>query len=119
MSLEKLKMIDVRQRLLETTTTIALMRSRGIAIPEEALEMEEIFQRCVDAEALIETNLESQLSLGKEAYEAYCNATNWKSLVSGADLPPWDNLSEPIRSAWMVSAAWVAGRVLRKFGVTK
>jgi hypothetical protein len=38
------------------------------------------------------------------AYEAYCEQTGWKSLVSGSDLPQWENLFPPIRAAWKTAA---------------
>jgi hypothetical protein len=34
------------------------------------------------------------------AYEAYCTRSNWKSLVSGADLPQWHLLDDRIKDAW-------------------
>ena len=37
---------------------------------------------------------------GQIAYEAYCDATGGKSLVSGAALPSWDALDAAIRNAW-------------------
>jgi hypothetical protein len=43
------------------------------------------------------------LSLGEVVYNAYCDATNWKSVYSGADLPEY-NLQRP-----EVIAAWEAG----------
>lgn len=55
----------------------------------------------------------SPVNMAQEAYEAYCGHTQWKSLVSGADLPPWASLTAPIRAAWEVSTAWVVGKVLR------
>lgn len=54
---------------------------------------------------------------GREAYEAYANVTGWKSLATGADLPQWDGLTEAMRQAWNVSAAWVVGRVMRQHGL--
>jgi len=44
------------------------------------------------------------IELGAVAYMAYCQTTDGKSLISGADLPAWENLSEPIREAWRASA---------------
>lgn len=41
---------------------------------------------------------------GKIAYEGYCKISNGKSLISGADLPTWEGLSEPIRVAWRAAA---------------
>lgn len=49
------------------------------------------------------------MNYAKEAYEAYCRHTGWKSLATGAALPQWDNLPEAIRTAWMVSTGWVLG----------
>ncbi len=37
---------------------------------------------------------------GQVSYEAYCKKTNWKSLVSGAPLPPWAGLKPEIQEAW-------------------
>lgn len=110
-------MLDIQAKLDETNQAIAELEAYGQGVPPEAREMQEIMQRCVAAEKLVETNLESQLGLGREAYEAYCRSSGGKSLVSGADLPGWDALSEEIKSAWMCSAAWVAGRVMRKLGI--
>jgi hypothetical protein len=41
---------------------------------------------------------------GQVAYEGYCDASDWKSLVSGAQLPPWHNLPGAIQAAWMSAA---------------
>ncbi len=49
------------------------------------------------------------MKYAKEAYEAYCRHTGWKSLVSGKDLPQWDDLPLEIQKAWEVSTAWVGG----------
>ena len=51
------------------------------------------------------------MSLAREAYEAYCAAAGGKSLVTGDPLPLWDMLPEKIQHAWLMSAAWVAGKV--------
>lgn len=37
---------------------------------------------------------------GQVAYEGYCADTDGKSLVSGAVLPAWADLPEPVRHAW-------------------
>lgn len=39
-------------------------------------------------------------TLGEHAYNAYCEHTNWKSLISGADLPKWKDLKPQIKEAW-------------------
>lgn len=49
------------------------------------------------------------MNYAKEAYEAYCRHTGWKSLATGAALPQWEVLPEPIQKAWTVSAAWLFG----------
>lgn len=46
-------------------------------------------------------------TLGQVAYEAYCGTTNWKSLVSGADLPQWDATKLEIQEAWEHAGAAV------------
>lgn len=46
----------------------------------------------------------TMVDLGRVAYEAYCGNTGWKSLVSGAALPQWDDLKPEIRAAWEVAA---------------
>lgn len=43
-------------------------------------------------------------SYGQIAYEGYCKASNNKSLVSGANLPAWADLSPAIRGAWNLAA---------------
>ena len=50
--------------------------------------------------------------LGKIAYEAYCESTNWKSLVSGAQLPPYDHLKKEIQMAWSIAGNAVEDTVL-------
>lgn len=52
------------------------------------------------------------VNFGKVAYEAYCCKTGWKSLVSGAQLPSWDELKQEIRDAWEAAAMAV-----KNFGV--
>ena len=42
--------------------------------------------------------------LGETAYSGYFVACGGKSLISGADLPSWDEQSEEIRAAWAASA---------------
>ena len=41
---------------------------------------------------------------GQIAYEAYCEYSGNKSLVSGDELPSWDNLSTNIQEAWDAAA---------------
>lgn len=38
--------------------------------------------------------------LAKAAYNGYCAASGGKSLISGADLPLFDNLPNEIQLAW-------------------
>ncbi len=48
---------------------------------------------------------------GQIAYEAYCEHTGWKSLVSGSDLPVWAVLNSNIKTAWEVAAAAVRAEI--------
>jgi len=47
-------------------------------------------------------------STGEVAYSAYFVACGGKSLVSGAELPSWDEQAEEIRAAWQAAADAVA-----------
>ena len=38
------------------------------------------------------------------AYNAYCEFTEWKSLISGATLPEFDKLDIKIKQAWKKAA---------------
>ena len=42
--------------------------------------------------------------LGRKAYEAYCLSTNWKSAISGADLPQFDNTPPAVQNGWIRAA---------------
>jgi hypothetical protein len=42
--------------------------------------------------------------LGRIAYDAYCMNTGGKSLVSGDDLPLWDDLRDQFKTAWIAAA---------------
>jgi hypothetical protein len=41
---------------------------------------------------------------GQAAYNGYCESSGNKSLVTDATLPPWDELSDAIKVAWVHSA---------------
>jgi hypothetical protein len=41
---------------------------------------------------------------GQIAYEGYCVTAGNKSLISGAELPLWNELSKPIQNAWEAAA---------------
>lgn len=42
--------------------------------------------------------------LARKAYEAYCGSTGWKSAVTGADLPPFDNCPKAVKDGWVAVA---------------
>ena len=50
------------------------------------------------------------MSAARAAYEAYCNYTGGRSLVTGDLLPTWINLKPEIKNAWLCAAraAWKA-----------
>jgi len=41
---------------------------------------------------------------GRIAYEAYCANTGGRSLATGDDLPPWDQLGDEYKTAWIAAA---------------
>lgn len=43
-------------------------------------------------------------TFGEIAYNGYCEHTNWKSLISGADLPKWEAVKPEIKEAWEKAA---------------
>jgi len=47
------------------------------------------------------------------AYERYLHASGGKSLISGADLPGFDALPDPIKAAWRAAADPSAPRMTR------
>lgn len=51
---------------------------------------------------------------GKIAYETYCKTTDNKSLISGAELPPWEKLDPKIQEAWTAAGLAVGNAVLNK-----
>ncbi len=42
--------------------------------------------------------------LARMSYEAYCGSTNWKSAITGADLPPFDNCPKEVKNGWIAVA---------------
>lgn len=38
--------------------------------------------------------------LARIAYGAYCETTGWKSAITGANLPPYDNNIEAVKIGW-------------------
>lgn len=42
--------------------------------------------------------------LARKAYEAYCESTNWKSAITGAALPPFDNCPGGVKKGWIAVA---------------
>ena len=51
------------------------------------------------------------IPMGQVAYEAYCQSTGNKSLISGAELPKWADLKPEIQRAWQAAANAVLGNV--------
>lgn len=53
---------------------------------------------------------------GQVAYHGYFEASNGKSLISGAALPQWHEQSQEIRTAWDAAANAVIEYRKRAFG---
>jgi hypothetical protein len=45
------------------------------------------------------------------AYDGYCRQTGYKSLISGAALPPFDKLTDSIKDAWAAAAIAILTRL--------
>lgn len=52
-------------------------------------------------------------TLGNIGYDAYCKFTDNKSLITGAQLPPFAELKTPIQEAWEKAGQAVAASVGR------
>lgn len=52
----------------------------------------------------INAALKLDTTQGQRAYEGYCKHTDWKSLITGAFLPPWSELRKEIQDAWEAAA---------------
>lgn len=61
----------------------------------------------------VEVNLTAE-ELGKVGYEAYCQHTGGKSVITHQSLPDWENLSVAIREAWMAAGKAVGAYVSDK-----
>jgi len=56
--------------------------------------------------------MESEESyLGRIAYEAYCEATGWKSAVTGTDLPKFYDAPAAVQIGWIAAAQAVKNNV--------
>ena len=49
---------------------------------------------------------------GKDAYEAYCDLSEWESLASGGVMPKWHKLPPAIQDAWAHVEAAITNKVL-------
>ena len=52
------------------------------------------------------------MTIGQLNYEGYCKESGNKSLISGAPLPPWQDLDPKIKAAWEAGAQGVVHRVV-------
>jgi hypothetical protein len=55
--------------------------------------------------------MNTTLSLGNIAYNAYCESTEWKSVYTGAALPQYDQQRPEVIQAWENSALAVISTV--------
>ena len=93
-----IEIIDVDALIKRNCEAIKHCQNHGIELPAEAYEYDIILARLKAAEKSLSHYRE--MTYGQHAYEAYCAATGWKSLVSGCDLPQWDSLAPEIQDAW-------------------
>ena len=48
---------------------------------------------------------------GRVAYEGYCKSSDSKSLITGVELPKWENLDWKIQAAWQEAANTVGAKL--------
>lgn len=61
---------------------------------------------------MAEHKVGNMMDFGQIAYEAYAAKANGISLISGAELPPWDVLNGSIQEAWSAAAQAVVNVVV-------
>lgn len=54
------------------------------------------------------------MTYGEVAYEAYCQVTGYRSLITGDNLPEFKDLHEPIKRAWASAAEAVMKEFWRR-----
>ena len=47
---------------------------------------------------------ELTMRMAQSGYESYCAYTGWKSVVTGCDLPGWQDLPAGVKDAWFAAA---------------
>lgn len=55
--------------------------------------------------------------LAKVAYNAYCETTNWKSAITGAQLPEFEKCPEAVKKGWEASAKALKELLKVKWGL--
>lgn len=106
---EDVNTIDVEQALAEVNATIQSHNQKNLPIHSGILDTHQLLTRLKAAEDALKQFRD--VTFGQQAYEAYCKKTDWKSLVTGADLPQWASLPHTIQEAWC-AAAWAVGRTM-------
>ena len=59
------------------------------------------------------------MTLGQIAYDAYCKETDGKSLISGAQLPPWRDLDSRIQDAWHSAGLAVRSAIIPDYSLRR
>lgn len=54
--------------------------------------------------------------LGRRCYQAYRDAAEGRSLVTGAPLPEWSDMPDAIRAAWVAAATEAVDQWVRHDG---
>jgi len=52
----------------------------------------------------LENERKEMLDHAAAMYNAYCEYTDYKSVVTGDDLPKWDDLRHDVKEAWIAAA---------------
>jgi len=69
-------------------------------------------QEALEFSGMIDGELEYIERLAMVAYHAYCESTDWKSAVTGSNLPLFDNTTNAIKVAWMAAAKAVSDDII-------
>ena len=54
---------------------------------------------------------ERTMKLAESGYSSYCKYTNWKSIITGDDLPKWNALPGAVKNAWFAAASGIVAEI--------
>jgi len=60
---------------------------------------------------------EKIMNIAQSGYEAYCNYTGWKSVITGDPLPQWSQLPGGVVNAWFAAAKAISLKMADTYAI--